>query len=160
MWRQSGRPRAKNVISSSRPANGHLLAFDNLSDLPAWTSDALCRLASGGSFTTRRLYTNQDEMLFQASRPIVLNGIEDVITRPDLADRAIFVTLPFVADHRRRPEAEISAAFEAVRPQILGALLDAMAHGLSAVSEVRFEQLPRMAGSFSRAYRANRRAAV
>jgi hypothetical protein len=157
-------------------SNGHLLAFDNLSDLPAWTSDALCRLASGGCFATRRLYTNQDEMLFQASRPIVLNGIEDVITRPDLADRAIFVTLPFVADHRRRPEAEIWAAFEAARPQILGALLDAMVHGLSAVFEVRFEQLPRMAdfavwsaacepafspvGSFSRAYRANRRAAV
>jgi hypothetical protein len=75
-------------------SNAHLLAFDNLSDLPAWASDALCRLASGGSFATRRLYTNHDEMLFQASRPIVLNGIEDVITRPDLADRAIFVTLP------------------------------------------------------------------
>jgi hypothetical protein len=67
--------------------NGHLLAFDNLSDLPAWGSDALCRLASGGSFAVRRLYTDQDEVLFQAARPIVLNGIEDVITRPDLADR-------------------------------------------------------------------------
>ena len=33
--------------------NGHLLAFDNLSRLPAWTSDALCRLASGGSVRIR-----------------------------------------------------------------------------------------------------------
>ena len=157
-------------------SNGHLLAFDNLSDLPAWTSDALCRLASGGSFATRRLYTNQDEMLFQAARPIVLNGIEDVITRPDLADRTIFVALPFVPDHRRRPEAQIWGAFEAARPQILGALLGAVAHGLSVVSDVRLEQLPRMAdfavwstacepafsvaGSFSHAYRANRRVAI
>jgi hypothetical protein len=157
-------------------SNAHLLAFDNLSDLPAWTSDALCRLASGGSFATRRLYTNQDEMLFQASRPIVLNGIEDVITRPDLADRAIFVTLPFVPDHRRRPEAQLWAAFEEARPHILGAMLDAVVHGLSSVSEVRLERLPRMAdfaiwstacepvfsapGSFSQAYRANRRAAT
>src|SRR6185295_5870600 len=30
--------------------NGYLLAFDNLSGLPVWLSDALCRLASGGSF--------------------------------------------------------------------------------------------------------------
>jgi hypothetical protein len=29
--------------------NGYLLAFDNLSVLPAWLSDAPCRLASGGS---------------------------------------------------------------------------------------------------------------
>ena len=35
--------------------NGHLLAFDNLSVLPTWLSDALCRLASGGSFALRRL---------------------------------------------------------------------------------------------------------
>ena len=73
-------------------SNGHLLAFDNLSDLPPWMSDALCRLASGGSFAVRQLYTDRDEVLFQAARPIILNGIEDVITRPDLADRAIFLT--------------------------------------------------------------------
>jgi hypothetical protein len=56
--------------------SGHLLAFDNLSDLPPWISDALCRLASGGSFAVRRLYTDQDEILFQAARPAILNGIE------------------------------------------------------------------------------------
>ena len=72
--------------------NSHLLAFDNLSDLPVWISDALCRLASGGSFAVRRLYTDRDEVLLQAARPIILNGIEDVITRPDLADRALFIS--------------------------------------------------------------------
>ena len=37
--------------------NGYLLAFDNLSGLLPWLSDALCRLASGGSFAVRQLYT-------------------------------------------------------------------------------------------------------
>src|ERR1700681_890294 len=73
--------------------NGHLLAFDNLSGLPTWLSDSLCWLASGGSFAVRQLYTNDEEVLFQAARPTLLNGIEDVIGRPDLADRAIFLTL-------------------------------------------------------------------
>ena len=41
--------------------NGYLLAFDNLSGLPVWLSDALCRLASGGSFAVRQLYTDQEE---------------------------------------------------------------------------------------------------
>ena len=44
--------------------NGHLLAFDNLSGLPGWLSDAFCRLASGGSFALRRLYTDDEEVLF------------------------------------------------------------------------------------------------
>ena len=73
--------------------NGHLLAFDNLSGLPAWLSDALCRLASGGSFAVRQLYTDDEEVLFKAARPTVLNGIEDIIGRSDLADRAILLTL-------------------------------------------------------------------
>src|SRR5262245_42473615 len=64
--------------------NSYLLAFDNLSGLPAWLSDALCRLASGGSFAVRQLYTDDEEVLFKAARPILLNGIEDVISRPDL----------------------------------------------------------------------------
>lgn len=73
--------------------NGHVLAFDNLSGLPPWLSDALCRLATGGSFAVRQLYTNEDGILFQATRPLLVNGIEDVISRPDLADRSIFLTL-------------------------------------------------------------------
>ena len=109
-------------------SNGHLLAFDNLSDIPPWVSDALCRLASGGSFAVRQLYTDQDEILFQAARPAILNGIEDVITRPDLADRAIFLTLPYVHDTRRRPEREIWQEFETARSYFLGALLEAAAN--------------------------------
>jgi hypothetical protein len=45
-------------------------------------------LASGGSFAVRQLYTDDDEVLLRAARPLLLNGIEEVITRPDLADRS------------------------------------------------------------------------
>ena len=36
-------------------SNGHVLAFDNVSGLPAWISDTLCRLATGGGFAVRQL---------------------------------------------------------------------------------------------------------
>jgi hypothetical protein len=125
--------------------NGHLLAFDNVSGLPPWLSDALCRLASGGSFAVRRLYTDDEEVLFEAARPIILNGIEDVITRPDLADRAIFLTLPPIPERERRPESELWRDFELARPGMLGALLDAVSHGLRSLSSTRVQYLPRMA---------------
>src|SRR5215470_19210221 len=80
--------------------NGYLLAFDNVSGLPVWLSDSLCRLASGGSFAVRRLYTDDEEVLFQAARPMLLNGIEEVISRPDLGDRAIFLTLTPIGDEQ------------------------------------------------------------
>jgi len=156
--------------------NGHVLAYDNLSSLPSWLSDALCRLASGGSLAIRRLYTDCDEVLFQAARPAVLNGIEDVVCRPDLADRAIFLALGPIADECRRTERQLWREFEVVRPRILGALLDAAAHGLRRLSQVRLERSPRMAdfaqwatacetafwapGTFLRVYDANRRSAI
>ena len=157
-------------------ADNYLLAFDNLSGLPVWLSDSLCRLASGGSFAVRQLYTDDEEALFEAARPILLNGIEDVVSRPDLGDRAIFLTLAPIGDAQRRPESELWRAFEIARPRILGALLDAVVHGLRALGRAHLDALPRMAdfalwatacetalwpaGAFARAYAANRRAAI
>lgn len=156
--------------------NGHVLTFDNVSGLPAWISDTLCRLATGGGFAMRQLYTDQDEVLFDAVRPVVLNGIEDIVTRPDLADRAIFLTLEPIREEHRRPTKELWAAFEKLRPQILGALLDAVSLGLRRLPDTRLEKLPRMAdfalwatacegalwdeGTFWRAYAGNRDEAV
>lgn len=156
--------------------NGYLLAFDNLSSFPPWLSDSLCRLASGGSFAVRQLYTDDDEVLFRAARPMLLNGIEDVISRPDLADRAIFLELAPIRDEHRRSEVELWREFELARPRVLGALLDAAAHGLRAQNRIRIDRLPRMAdfavwatacesalwsaGTLRRAYAENRRAAI
>jgi hypothetical protein len=92
-------------------SNGHVLAFDNVSGLPAWISDTLCRLATGGGFAVRQLYSDQDEVLFDAARPVILNGIEDIVTRPDLADRSVFLTLEPIPEDRRRPEQELWTAF-------------------------------------------------
>ena len=102
-------------------------------------------MATGGGFAVRQLYTDQDEVLFDAARPVILNGIEDIVTRPDLADRAVFLTLEAIPEERRRPEAELWAAFETVRPKILGMLLDAVVTGLKLLPETRLERLPRMA---------------
>ena len=157
-------------------SNGHVLAFDNLSGLPPWLSDTLCRLTSGGAFSTRRLFTDQDEILFAAARPIILNGIEEVITRPDLADRAILLMLAPIAERQRRPETALWREFELARPRILGALLDAAAHGVRMLPQVRLRRLPRMAdfalwatacesafrpaGTLEAAYTSNRRDAI
>src|SRR6516162_1829499 len=156
--------------------NGHVLAFDNVSGLRDWISDTLCRLATGGGFAVRQLYTDQDEVLFDAARPVILNGIEDIVARPDLADRALFLTLEPIPESRRRPEAELWTAFEVDRPCILGVLLDAVVEGLKRLPETRLEKFPRMAdfalwatacetalwpaGTFCSAYSGNRDEAV
>ena len=83
--------------------------------------------------------------MFDAARPVILNGIEDMVRRPDLADRSLFLTLEAIPENRRRPQAELWAAFEAERPRILGGLLDAAVEGLKRLPATRLPNLPRMA---------------
>jgi hypothetical protein len=156
--------------------NGWLISLDNLSHLSPWLSDALCRLATGGGFSTRELYSDADETIFDAQRPVVLNGIEELATRGDLLDRCMILYLPSIPEHERKPEADLWRDFEAKRPAILGALLDAVSEALRSLETVKLERLPRMADfalwaaaaapklgytqeEFLDAYAANRRAA-
>lgn len=124
---------------------GLVVSLDNLSFLQPWLSDAMCSLATGGGIAQRQLYTDGDEFMLDARRPILLNGIEDVATRPDLMDRSIMVHLPTISDVNRRDENEIYSAFEQARPRILGALLTVVSTGLRNLENVRLNGLPRMA---------------
>ena len=125
--------------------NNWVVAFDNVSHLPPWLSDALCRLSTGGGFGTRQLYTDQDEIVLDAQRPQVLNGISEIATRGDLLDRAIILEQPTIDDAERRSEDEFWQSFEAVRPRILGALFDAVSAALANEPHIALDRLPRMA---------------
>jgi hypothetical protein len=143
-----------------------------VSGLRWWLSDALCRISSGAGFGTRELYTDQEEVLFSGARPIILNGIEEIVERPDLAERSLFSTCEPIDSKNRKSEDEVWASFDAAHASILGALLDAVATGLKNFPTMeRPPDLPRMAdfahwaiacepalwgdGAFLRAYTAN-----
>jgi hypothetical protein len=153
--------------------NSWCLAYDNLSFVQSWQSDALCRLSTGGGFSTRELYTNEGERIFEAMRPVLLNSIDLGIERGDLLDRAIFLSLPPIPDSARETESSFWDRFERTRPYILGSLFDAVACALRCQSQVNTPNLPRMAdfakwicaaepalgwaeGTFLDAYRRNR----
>ncbi|SDR31322.1 Bifunctional DNA primase/polymerase, N-terminal [Rhizobiales bacterium GAS113] len=159
-------------------SNCHLPAYDNLSWLPKWMADTLCRISTGAGHRTRQLYTDADEQIFRTKRPQMLGSIKNVVTSPDLADRTISMTLGQMPKRERRAEGEFWANFERDRPRIIGALLDGMVHGLRELPRIdrlveRKElQLPRMAdfaiwanacegafwadGTFNDAYERNR----
>jgi hypothetical protein len=122
-----------------------VLALDNLSHLPGWLSDAFCRLATGGGFGTRGLYTDDEEQTFTAKRPVVLNGIEDFVTRPDLLERSLLIQHPAIDEDKRKPEKVLWAEFDAGAPGLLGALFDYVAGGLREQPNVAVPRLPRMA---------------
>ena len=94
-------------------AEFYLQAYDNISGLTVSMSDALCRFVTDGS-----------------NQPVIINGISDIITRSDLSDRSVFIDCAPIPDVQRRTQADVMTTFASTRPQILGVLLDAVAHGL------------------------------
>jgi hypothetical protein len=133
----------RDLVVAAR--NQHVLAFDNVSGLRPWLSDALCRIASGAGFGTRELYTDAEEVVFSGARPIILNGIEEIVERPDLAERSVFSTCEPIDPRNRKSEEEVWASFAETHASVLGALLDAVATGLKRFPQVRPPDLPRMA---------------
>jgi hypothetical protein len=154
--------------------NGWIVALDNLSYVPPWLSDTLCRLSTGGGYGTREFYTNLEEVVIDLQRPAILTGIEALAVRGDLADRTIAMRLAVIEDTNRITEEELWAKVRRLQPRVLGALLDAVVGGLRALPDVRLDRVPRMAdfarwatacepvlgnpGAFTKAYDANRQA--
>lgn len=153
-----------------------LASFENISHLSAQMQDALCTLATGGGFAARTLFTNSDETIIEAKRPIIINSIPPVVTAQDLTDRVIHVELPQLGDYLE--EEQVEADFQAAAPGIFGGLLDLMVDTLAKLPAVTWHdrnirmidfaklgeamaaakgQRP---GSFSKIYGENRRESV
>ena len=123
--------------------NAHVQCFENVSKLSNAMSDYLCRLATGGGVRTRTLFKDVDETLLRATRPIMLEGIANYITRADLMDRAIILALEPLTE--RKTERILQAEFEKLRPGLFGALLDHLVTGIRQLPDTHLASLPRMA---------------
>ena len=154
--------------------NSHVLAYDNISGIPGIMSDALCRQVTGSGFATRTLYSDDEETIIDTKTPVMINGIENVVRRHDLADRSIIINLAVIPDEKRISEADFWGDFQEEAPEILGAILDAVSGALVNHKTVKLPRVPRMAdfaiwvtaaepslgwenGAFLKAYSINRR---
>ena len=124
--------------------NNYVLSFDNQRTLHKRHSDWLCRMVTGGGYSTRRLYTNNEEEVFSVTRPIILNGITQITDQPDLIDRSIFINTPVIDANSRKPEKELLNSFNTQKPMILGELCNALSASLRNKNK-KYGPLPRMA---------------
>jgi hypothetical protein len=103
-------------------AGSWVVGLDNLSDIPAWLSDALCRASTGDGDVRRKLWTDNDYAVFAFRRFVIFNGIDVGAMAPDLADRALPLNLALIPDEDRRDEESFWPDWRRDHPQLLGAL--------------------------------------
>ena len=123
-------------------------SFDNVTEIPGWLSNSLCKGVTGDAVLQPVLHSDEDIMVFSFQRVIAITTI--AIRHGlagDLADRILLVE-PEVLEHRRT-EAEVQAARQAARqaalPAALGAVLDLAARVLRELPSTAVEDAPRMA---------------
>ncbi|GAA3501115.1 ATP-binding protein [Streptomyces prasinosporus] len=121
------------------------LCLDNVSTIPPWLSDTLCKAVTGDGVVDRALYTDDDVVVLTFKRVLAMTTIDAGALAGDLAERVLLLDLQLIDSRRRRSEEELDATFEAVRPAVLGALFDVLACALAVLPAVRLEAMPRMA---------------
>ena len=146
-------PSARDVISMPKSStdlslvlhNNYLPCFDNIDSISAEKSDILCTAATGGGFSRRKLYTDDEENIYEYKVPVILNGINVVATRPDLLDRSLLLGLERISEDERKEESEVWEEFNRDKPKMLGAIFSTISKALTIYPSVKLKKLGRMA---------------
>ena len=128
-----------------KASHAFLVMLDNQNTIPEWAADTLCRLVTGEADSKRRLYTDDEDVIIELRRAVILNGINVPTDRGDVLDRSLVVELERIPDKERRTEEELWERFEAEHPRLLGALFDVLAKVIALKPSLKLSRRPRLA---------------
>ena len=97
--------------------------LDNISRLPGWGANALCRISTGASLKKKRMYADKARISVKVCNPLMVTSIGRVLTHADLVSRSIILELPRVPDKGRWDETDRLEEYEGVLPYVLHGLL-------------------------------------
>jgi hypothetical protein len=126
-------------------AHNYIAYFDNVSHIPDWISDILCRAVTGSGFSKRQLWTDDDDIVYNFIRCVGFNGINLAATKADLLDRGLIIQLSKISKKDRRLRSDILSEFYELRPKLLGYIFNILVKVLGTMSSVELDELTRMA---------------
>jgi hypothetical protein len=136
----------KNIEEFIQQVNHIYMPFyDNVKFIPYWLSDEICKAITGIGHTKRKLYSNNEDFIYEHKRCISLNGINVALTEPDALDRSIFIELQDIDDEDRRKEEDLLLEFERIRPKLMAYIFDILVKAMQIKPKLRLTRLSRMA---------------
>jgi len=122
-----------------------VVGLDNLSHVPDWLSDSLCRAVTGDGDVRRQLYADNQLVVFAFRRCLVVTGIDLGALNGDLADRMLTISLDVIDDANRMDEEQLWPRWGEAHPRIVGAVMDLAASVHAMLPSVSLARKPRMA---------------
>ena len=126
-------------------AHNHIAYYDNLKHTPRWLSDEACKAITGIGSTKRKLYSDDEDIVYEYRRCLGFNGINISLTEPDALDRSMMIELERIKRSNALQETEIMSRFYCLRPQLLAYLFDILSKALVIKPTIVLDDLPRMA---------------
>jgi hypothetical protein len=126
-------------------AHNHIAYYDNVKNTPGWLSDEACKAVTGIGQTKRKLYSDDDDIVYEYKRCLGFNGINTSLMEPDALDRSLMIELDRISKENRKVESDIMAEFKEHNPQLLGYIFDALVKTLQIRPALKLNDLPRMA---------------
>jgi hypothetical protein len=134
---------AENWVSLAR--DGWCVTLDDVATISPKFGEDLCNAVTGYAFVRNRPNTDGDCSVVGFRRVIAMSGIRPSLLSEDLLAKMLFVELEPFNEAVRLPDTELLARFEALKPQLFGALLDEVSATLRNLPQVQIDRLPRMA---------------
>lgn len=117
----------------------YVTIIDNVSELEQWFQDMLCQACTGGSDTSRTLYTNLDTTTARFNARVILTAIAPPWMETDLKDRTLPCHMLPMSNEDKRSPSELAIEFKEQKPQILGGILKTAAEVLKTLPEIMKE---------------------
>lgn len=128
--------------------HNYVACYDNIKYIPKWFSDEACKAATGVGNTKRKLYTNDEDVVYEYKRCLGFNGINISLTEPDALDRSILIQLDRIRRENNQVKTMIFTKFEELQPKLLGYIFDVLSRALSLKDSIELKNLPRL-GDFA-----------
>lgn len=139
-----------------RLSSTYVCAFDNLQQLRCDTSNLLCQTVTGGAATKRKFYTDSELVITDVQSIVLLNGTDLVISRSDLMERSLLIPMKKLSPKRLQSEIELTQAFNAELPSILGACFQLLAIASNDTKPIETNHRTRIASFYDAAIRVGR----
>jgi len=122
-----------------------VLYYDNIENVPHWFNAEVCSAVTGGGHRKRRLYTDDDDFVYEYMRCLGFNGINIALTKPDSLSRSVLIEMAEIDKHSREEERYLFGKLSQMKPQLLGYIMDILVKVLNIYPTVELKKKVRMA---------------
>jgi len=130
-------------------ANNYVVCIDNANrGISENYSNILCSAITGAVEARRKLYTTSEQVLLTLRNIVIINGLNAVPRKSDLAQRSLIFELQPIDASLRKSDSAFWAAFNKDKPKILGAIFDTLVKAMNIFPTLKFEKRHRMASCY------------